>query len=119
MKVLIDGVEYAPLAVKPTGNNLLDALNVQLSREFEDMNVRMYLCSLLTTLWDEQEGFSGKRPFGNSGWEYDLYEPLIRDGFIEGELDEDGRVWKIADERMAHAFINDLILAVFNGVESA
>ena len=32
-----------------------------------------YFEKLLLTLWDEQEDFSGKRPFGNSGWEYDVY----------------------------------------------
>lgn len=39
--------------------------------------VKGYLKALLFTLWDEDEGFSGKRPFGNSGWECDLTEPLI------------------------------------------
>jgi len=39
--------------------------------------VKGYLKALLFTLWDEDEGFSGKRPFGNSGWEYELTEPLI------------------------------------------
>lgn len=27
-----------------------------------------YLKKLLLTLWDEEDGFSGKRPFGNSSW---------------------------------------------------
>jgi len=39
--------------------------------------VKGYLKALLSTLWDEGEGFSGKRPFGNSGWEYDLTDALI------------------------------------------
>lgn len=39
--------------------------------------VKGYLKALLFTLWDEDEGFSGKRPFGNSGWEYDLTDALI------------------------------------------
>lgn len=52
--------------------------------------VREYLKALLTTLWAEGEGFSGKRPFGNSGWEFDLYKPLIKAGAVVGKLDEDG-----------------------------
>lgn len=115
MKVEINGVQYAPIVKQPTNNVLLDALNVQMSREFEGMTVRDYLRSLLTELWDKREEFSGKRPFGNSGWEYDLYEPLVRDGFIEGLMAE-GRIYEIDDPRMAHAFVSDLILAVFNGV---
>lgn len=35
-----------------------------------------YLQALLARLWTDGEGFSGKRPFGNSGWEDDLLEAL-------------------------------------------
>lgn len=48
-----------------------------------------YLVNLLLSLWIQGEGFSGKRPFGNSGWEYELYHPLVKAGLIWGELDED------------------------------
>ena len=54
--------------------------------------IRDYLCSLLELVWSEGEGFSGKRPFGNSGWEFDLYAPLIKGKIIDGTLDEYGRV---------------------------
>lgn len=60
--------------------------------------VRDYLIALLAELWREQEGFSGKRPFGNSGWGYDLMEPLIRAGLIGGRFDEDGYVEDVDDE---------------------
>jgi len=49
--------------------------------------IRDYFHSLLTTLWEEGEGFSGKRPFGNSGWEHDLYRPLALAGYVEGDAD--------------------------------
>jgi hypothetical protein len=55
--------------------------------------VRGYLIELLAELWKEEEGFSGKRPFGNSGWQYELYTPMGRAGMIDGlTLDEDGYV---------------------------
>ena len=54
------------------------------------VTVRQYLFTLLSTLWKDGECFSGKRPFGNSGWEYDLYMPLIKAGVINGDIDEDG-----------------------------
>lgn len=52
--------------------------------------VREYLAALLEELWTRGEGFSGKRPFGNSGWEYDLYRALTTAGYVHSEFDEDG-----------------------------
>lgn len=49
-----------------------------------------YLRELLHALWHEEEGFSGKRPFGNSGWSYELAAPLVKAGAVPGSLDEDG-----------------------------
>lgn len=49
-----------------------------------------YLIALLSAVWTKKEGFSGKRPFGNSGWEYDIYRALIVGGTVDGKLDEDG-----------------------------
>jgi len=49
-----------------------------------------YLTALLAEVWREGECFSGKRPFGNSGWEYDLLLPLAKAGFIDVVLNEDG-----------------------------
>lgn len=63
-----------------------------------EVSIREYLCELLSTLWKEGESFSGKRPFGNSGWDYDLFEPLIRAGVINGSLDPDGGINEVDDE---------------------
>jgi len=52
--------------------------------------IRTYLVALLAELWKHGEGFGGKRPFGNSGWEYELYEALARQGYITSTFDEDG-----------------------------
>jgi hypothetical protein len=66
--------------------------------------VRGYLVALLATLWREEQGFSGKRPFGNSGWQYDLYVPMIEAGIVGGQIDEDGYVER-ADVVAADKFI--------------
>lgn len=42
--------------------------------------VKEYLKKLLETLWEEGEGFSGKRPFGNSGWEVELEHAVEAEG---------------------------------------
>lgn len=52
--------------------------------------IRDYFKELLFTLLQEEEGFSGKRPFGNSGWCHELYHPLVKAGLVEGTIDEDG-----------------------------
>lgn len=46
----------------------------------EASTVKEYLVKLLEVLWEEGGGFSGKRPFGNSGWEYELYSALENAG---------------------------------------
>lgn len=77
------------------------------------VTVKDYLYNLLATLWQEQEGFDGKRPFGNSGWEYDIYAALIGAGVISGELDEDGYIDSIDNSVAAHQLVMDLIGYVF------
>lgn len=54
--------------------------------------IRDYLVSLLARVWEEEESFSGRRPFGNSGWQNELFAPLVRAGLIHGSLDSDGFV---------------------------
>lgn len=49
-----------------------------------------YLRKLLSTLWNEGEDFSGERPFGNSGWDWNLYRYLVLSGAVDGKLDEYG-----------------------------
>lgn len=68
-----------------------DALDIRFDSDAgDDLTIRGYLRELLTTLWSEGEGFSGKRPFGNSGWSSDLFKPLVQHGFIKGVIDSDG-----------------------------
>jgi hypothetical protein len=55
------------------------------------VNVRGYLKSLLSELWKEEESFSGKRPFGNSGWQHDVWAALIKGGALPGKLVRAGR----------------------------
>lgn len=67
--------------------------------------VRDYLKKLLSAIWEQGESFSGKRPFGNSGWEYDLCKPLVRHGAVKGRIDpEEGDLMEI-DTKAANAAI--------------
>jgi hypothetical protein len=60
--------------------------------------VRGYLLELLAALWRQGEEFSSKRPFGSGGWEYPVYEALLRAGLVAGKFDEDGYVQEVDDE---------------------
>ena len=54
-----------------------------------------YLTALLSTLWTRGENFSGKRPFGNSSWPYEVYSALGRAGYVDATFDEDGLVEEV------------------------
>lgn len=58
--------------------------------------VGAYLVKLLAMVWDDGEGFNSKRPFGNSGWDWDLLIALGEAGHIVGTKDEDG-CWDFDD----------------------
>ena len=45
--------------------------------------VKGYLKALLIAVWDEGESFSGKRPFGNSGWDSDILDALVDAGLAK------------------------------------
>lgn len=64
------------------------------------LTIREWLIELLATLWAEEESFSGKRPFGNSGWQWDVAPVLIKNKVVKGELDEDGYVAEVDDEQL-------------------
>jgi len=70
------------------------------------ISIREFFCTLLMTVWEEEEGFSGKRAFGNSSWQYDVYQCL-----------EDNNLVEINCSRMkADEFINNNILKPLFGL---
>lgn len=70
--------------------NILDLPMQQ--NDADAKTVRDYLKALLSRLWEQEESFSGKRPFGNSGWKADVEAALVRAGAVAGNLDSDGYV---------------------------
>jgi hypothetical protein len=83
-------------------------LKIEDSNFDDDLTIRGYFKLLLLELWREGECFNGKRPFGNSGWEYDVYKPLIKAGVIKGELDENGYIEEV-DTGEADKMVIELI----------
>ena len=75
------------------------------------LTVGGYLQMLLRQVWDLGEGFSGKRPFGNSGWENELYDAVVKGGAVAGAtLDINGDLDEIGD---ANQVIFDAIDSMF------
>lgn len=74
--------------IEATQMNILD-LPMQ-ENDAGAATVRDYLKALLSRIWEEEESFSGKRPFGNSGWKSDIETTLVKAGVIAGKLDSDG-----------------------------
>lgn len=66
--------------------------------------IREYVVALARGVWDEGEGFSGKRPFGNSSWEYEVYEALGKAGLIACSFDDHGYLDDF-DRPAAHALV--------------
>jgi hypothetical protein len=69
-------------ATEPTPRQILDmAVDGDAPGE---TTVRGYLVALLGVAWESRENYNA---WGNSGWEYDLYRPLINAGFLtEAEI---------------------------------
>lgn len=74
-------------------------------------SVRDYLHALLLVLWEEGDNFSGKKPFGNSDWETELWSPLLEAGLVEGAVDAWGAISEI-DRVKVDALIRKAILAL-------
>lgn len=55
-----------------------------------ETSIREFYKNLLMCLVEQEEEFSGKRPFGNSDWKFDLYMALILAEVVTGSLDEFG-----------------------------
>lgn len=86
-----------------TTQNLL-AIEIK-SRELNrKITFKQYFILLAETVWREGECFSGKRPWGNSSWQYELYGAMIQNGIIAGRIDEDGCVEEV-DESAADKLI--------------
>ena len=72
------------------GGLRVNVLQIKMQENDADADtIGEYLSKLLSGVIVETEGFSGKRPFGNSGWYIDLVEPLVRAGVAKGEVDEE------------------------------
>lgn len=73
----------------------MNALDAIVDGDLGEVPLRYYLGKLLYNLWIDGEGFSGKRPFGNSGWDIDVAMALCEAGVVKGAK---WRFYSYADE---------------------
>lgn len=73
-----------------------------------------YLIALLAVIWDDGQDLS---PFGNSGWEWDLYQALVTAGYAENPFDDNGCIipGNNFDKQAANALIASAIEALDGG----
>lgn len=118
-EVYIDGKKYVPAVEIESPDLMEQVLSTPINYELGHGTIRDYFRNLLLTLWNEVEGFSGKRPFGNSGWYLDLVYALARNGILQGAVfDEDGDIEEDLpdDERnRGYELIEDAMNYVFIG----
>lgn len=62
-----------------------------------------YLHELMVQCWSKGSSFNGKRPFGSSSWEFDLYKALATSGRIQLTLDEYGYIDEFSREERQKA----------------
>jgi len=91
-----------------------DVLKIPMGEnDAEADTIGKYLLNLLNEVWVEGEGFSGKRPFGNSGWKYELYYALAEAKAIPATFYEYGEV-DTFDKDAAIALINSAVQALYD-----
>lgn len=97
---------------EPTeGSDAAKLLNLPLpSNDADAPTVRDYLIALLREAWEQGENFC-KRPFGNSGWQYEIYAPMVKAGIVPGTIDSDGEL-DDCDTRAADALMDKAIQAL-------
>lgn len=98
------------LNLPTTNNDSYDHPVLDLSFDCSDFNkiltIRGYLKELLYCLITEQEGFSGKRPFGNSGWTHGLEKAMVEAQLIDGEIDKDGFLKRSDSKQFVFKMVN-------------
>ena len=70
--------------------------------------VGQYLLKLAAVMWRDGECADGKRPFGNSGWEWEIFTSLAEAGLIESTRDRYGDM-DITDRPAAEALVTQAL----------
>lgn len=112
-EVTINGVRYIPAPPVAEKPELLDTMY-----DFRDVGyvrIRDYLRELLTKVWVEESAFKGKWPWGNSGWQYQMQDALVKAGAVEGTYDKENDEYDCTEPEKAEQIIIGLIAEMCKG----
>lgn len=70
-----------------------EVLDLEVSVDGFEGTIGRFFIELICKVWNEQDCFSGKRPFGNSGWDYPILKAIVKAGFVDGAtVDDEGDI---------------------------
>lgn len=97
---------------KPNSMDPKDVLQfkMEFNHTSEQITILEFLKRLMLELWSEEDGFDGKRPFGNSGWTWSVYTALVKHGALPGSLDSEGFLEMNFDEDGAKKYLLDVLI---------
>lgn len=111
----IDLTEDDPPLLKLKPEDILDLKFLKEEEGFKHgSTIRHYLVNLFRTFWRKQTDFNVKKPFGKGGWNVDLYVALVRNGVVQGRLDDYGSITNL-DETAAFDIILESIECLIRG----
>lgn len=93
-------------------NEILD-LKFKSDDLHKEITIREFFYKLMELLWIEQEGFDGKRPFGNSSWDHDLIKCLVVNKLVKGKVDEDGYLEDFDYDKVNKFVIKQILKPLF------
>jgi len=81
-----------------TRERLVEVLELDLSETMTGQDAGVgtlqgLLFALAEKVWIEEEGFGGKRPFGNSGWQHEVYAAIATKGWCAVEDESAEEKW--------------------------
>lgn len=73
LKDALGGFTEPPEDNTVTIHNVLEIeLDPERTNTLTPISIKQYFQKIIFTLWEDPESFSGKRPFGDSGWAFDI-----------------------------------------------
>lgn len=72
----------------------IEDINDVLNMDVDGTPLRKMLKDLLTMVIMQGESFDSKRPWGDGGWEFDIYLAMVQNGFVDGKI-EDFMLWEV------------------------
>lgn len=76
----------------------MSVLEVVANSDLGERPIREYFKEYLRELLSQGEGFSGKRPLGNSGWDVDLMQAVIDAGLANKRAEAKALLIKAVDD---------------------